>query len=107
MRPEELAAKLGPERLDALKRDLMQRIVLTVEGNVKRVTPVRTGTLRRSIHGEVQGAGERGMIGTNVRYAPFVNARRQFMERGLDTSIPLIERVAAEVGERFFVEVAG
>lgn len=107
MTPEELARRLSPEAIDALKLDLMRRIVLTVEGNVKKVTPVRTGNLRRSIHGEVQGAGERGVVGTNVVYAPFVNNRRQYMEKGLADSLAAIDRIAADAGVRFFAEVAG
>jgi hypothetical protein len=107
MTPEQLAARLTPGAIDALKLDLMRRIVLTVEGGIKRVTPVRTGNLRRSIHGEVQSAGERGVIGTNVVYARFVNNRRQFMERGLEDSLAAIDKIAEDAGVRFVAEVAG
>jgi hypothetical protein len=56
-----------------MQRTLLQRVVLTVEGNVKRVTPVRTGTLRRSITHDVEPTGTRGVVGTAVSYARAVH----------------------------------
>jgi hypothetical protein len=106
MTPEELARRLTPEAIKQMRVDLMRRVVLTVEGNVKRVTPVRTGNLRRSIHGVVQGTGERGVVGTNVVYARAVNNRRQYMERGLEASMTAIDKIAEEAGVRFFAEVS-
>jgi hypothetical protein len=106
MTPEQAARNLSPEAIERMRVDLMRRVVLTVEGNVKKVTPVRTGTLRRSIHGEVQATGERGVVGTNIVYARFVNNRRQYMERGLEASMAAIDKIAEEAGVRFFAEVA-
>lgn len=51
------------------KRDAMQRAVLVVEAAAKREAPVKTGTLRRSITSRVERGGDRGVIGTNLRYA--------------------------------------
>ena len=73
MTPEELARRLDSDAFRALVRELMQRVVLTVEGNVKRVTPVRTGTLRRSITSRVEATGERGVVGTKLSYARAVH----------------------------------
>jgi hypothetical protein len=65
---ERAARGLAPERLDTFR--LMSRIVITVEGNVKRATRVRSGNLKRSWTSRVERAGERGVIGTTVKYAP-------------------------------------
>jgi hypothetical protein len=71
--PEQLAknirAHLAQERSSVNKPELMSKVVLTIEGNVKRVVPVRTGTLRRSITSRVEDGGNRGVVGTNVPYA--------------------------------------
>lgn len=56
-----------------LAERLMSRLVLTVEAEAKRQVPVRTGTLRRSITSVVESAGERGRVGTNLRYALWVH----------------------------------
>ena len=80
-----LTARIGKERL-------MSRIVLTVEANSKRVTPVLTGNLKRSITSRVEAAGERGVVGTNASYARFVHdgtsrmAPRPFFTNGMGLS---------------------
>jgi len=55
------------------KRDAMQRVVLAGERLVKQEAPVKQGTLRRSIVGRVEAGGDRGVVGTNVRYARAVH----------------------------------
>ncbi len=55
------------------KRDAMQRVVLAGERLVKLEAPVKKGTLRRSIVGRVEAGGDRGLVGTNVRYARAVH----------------------------------
>jgi len=49
----------------------VERIACLVEGEAKRLCPVRTGRLRASIH---TGKIEDGVyyVGTNVHYAPYV-----------------------------------
>ncbi len=51
------------------KQAAMQRAVLVVEAFAKREAPVKQGTLRRSITSRVERGGDRGVIGTNLRYA--------------------------------------
>jgi hypothetical protein len=51
------------------KYQAMQRAVLVVEAQAKREAPVKRGTLRRSITSRVERGGDRGVIGTNLRYA--------------------------------------
>lgn len=67
MRPEQLAARFNGERLNRLQ--LLKRIGFTVEGNVKREVPVKSGHLRRSITSEVQEGAGRVIVGTNLDYA--------------------------------------
>lgn len=97
---DKVLASLSPEALAAERRGIMQRIVLTVESKAKEYTPVRTGTLRRSITGRVEGAGERGLVGTNVRYGPIVHQRRPFLEQGLSASEFEIERILQAAADR-------
>lgn len=110
MKPDELARRLTTETLD--KQRLMSRIVITVEGQAKRRTPVRTGHLRRSITHRVERAGERGIVGTNVKYAPFVHEGtrfmegRPFLEQGLAASRATIDQLLEEAGIQLFSRIA-
>jgi hypothetical protein len=101
MTPEELAARLDPSRMRGLRERLMTRIVITVEGAAKVRAPVRTGTLRRSITHAVEAAGERGVVGTSVSYAPFVHRRRPFLTEGLAASRDSIQAELAAFGMAF------
>lgn len=95
--PEEFGNRL-PDAVAGIAETAMQRIVLTVEGAVKKRTPVRTGTLRRSVTSQVRRAGLEGIVGTNVRYARPVERRAKMFERGLDDSQPQIEYILEEAG---------
>lgn len=55
------------------KPQAMQKVVFQGEALMKRETPVKTGTLRRSITSRVEQGGNRGVIGTNVEYARSVH----------------------------------
>jgi hypothetical protein len=96
----------------------MQRSVLLAEGEIKPLTPVLTGTLRRSWHGEVTDGGMRGVVGTNLVYARFINdgvrhdrrvrggvVRRRkgaakMAERGVERAVPHIAREFGQAGDR-------
>lgn len=95
-------AALDPARLQALLKDLMQRIVFTVESNTKQTTPVKTGNLRRSITGEVMSVS-RGIVGSNVVYAPIVHRRNPYLDRGLAASSSTIDGLVAQVGTQWAV----
>lgn len=69
--PERIAAQLRNVLKD--KAAPMRRAVLVVEAQAKRESPVKTGNLRRSITSRVEQGGNRGVIGTNVRYARAVH----------------------------------
>lgn len=72
MTPEQLAGKLNG-LVAKSKADCMRRAVLTVEAQAKRESPVKTGHLRRSITSRVEQGGNRGIVGTNLRYARAVH----------------------------------
>lgn len=73
MRPAQLAQRLDPAKLAVARMRLLERMVLTGERNVKRRTPVKRGTLRRSITHRVLTPGVRGTVGTNIEYARAVH----------------------------------
>lgn len=93
---------LDPSRLDALKKALMQRVLFTVESEVKKVTPVLTGHLRRSIASDLISVNK-GAVGTNVIYAPIVNRRNPYMQTGLDNADSTIDKLL----DGFAIEVIG
>jgi hypothetical protein len=75
------AGIININHLHTLQRELMQRVVFTVEGAVKKVTPVRTGHLRRSVTGAVRGVRE-GVVGSNLIYAPIVHRTNPYLDIG-------------------------
>jgi HK97 gp10 family phage protein len=56
-------------------RTLMTQSVAILDRQAKANAPVRTGTLRRSITGQVSGGGATvvGRVGTSLKYAPYVH----------------------------------
>lgn len=77
--------KKTDEDLKRIHRDLhtspmesaMRQAVLVVERDAKKNAPVDTGRLRASITGEVRSEGlfsstVKGIVGSNVKYAPYV-----------------------------------
>lgn len=81
---------------------MMSRIAITVEGNSKRETPVLTGALRRSETHRVERTGERGVVGTNMVYAPPVHRNNPFFDRGLALSRDTINAELEAAGMQFF-----
>lgn len=100
--PQEVGERL-PEELANLKIQLMRRIVLTVERNVRKRTRVKTGHLRRSWVSAVERSGERGRIGTTVTYAK--TQKNKPLPEGLEDSRAAITRLLEEAGEDLFQAV--
>lgn len=65
----------GGERVLTMLLDNMQAACLCVERDAKKGCPVDMGTLRASIHSEVDREESRvvGRIGSNLDYAPYVH----------------------------------
>lgn len=61
-----------PALIRAAVADEVKRATLDVEARAKAKAPVRTGTLRRSIHSVFENGGQRGLVGPSVLYGKFV-----------------------------------
>lgn len=111
MKPEELAAKLTPEKLIQMREQLMSDILNVALANSQKRTPVRTGTLRRSETTQMEAKGTRGFIGTNVKYGPFVHEGtrymepRPFFEQGIEDSRAKIDELTQRYGDLFWTEI--
>ncbi len=71
---DELLKKLEPRQLNGPLRRFFQRSTITVQNQARQKAPVDTGRLRSSIATQVDHSTPPmwGKIGTNVKYAPFV-----------------------------------
>lgn len=112
MTPSQLQAKLNQAASSvASAKGLIARIALSVEGKAKRLAPVRTGTLRRSITSRVETT--RGYVGSNVEYAPFVEygtrymEAQPFLEPAIDEARADIEGALRDFGGGIWRKVAG
>lgn len=111
MKPDQFA-KAMKSAAEALRdpKDLLTQIGLVAQGNAARRSPVRTGTLRRSITSRVEG--NVAYIGTAVEYAVFVSggtrymAARPFLQEGIEDSRPQIERLAHDFGAKVLDKVS-
>lgn len=100
--PDARATNL-PDAIADTKIQLMRRVVLVVEKNVKKRTRVKTGHLRRSWTSAVERAGERGRIGTTVRYAR--TQKNKPADEGLADSQDEIMRLLDEAGEALLTRI--
>jgi len=72
MTPEECDAQLSSDSQRVEGRELITRITTIALASVKRETPVKRGTLRRSETYEIDSP-QQGHIGTNLKYARAVH----------------------------------
>ena len=86
------AGIINIQHLRTLQKELLQRVVFTVESSAKKETPVKTGHLRRSVTGAVVGVTQ-GIIGSNLIYAPIVHRRNPYLERGYNNASSAIDRL--------------
>lgn len=63
----EISAAIRPAVVGEVKRATLQ-----IEAGAKEKVPVRTGTLRRSIHSVFSNGGLTGIVGPSVLYGKFV-----------------------------------
>lgn len=72
----------------------VQRATFDVEAKAKAKAPVRTGTLRRSIHSVFSNGGLTGIVGPSVNYSAFVEfgtrhmAARPYMRPAAEAVLP-------------------
>lgn len=103
--PEELAARLKAHPFAAVREPLMQKITLLALRRAQPITPVRTGTLRRSETTRVEPGGLRGFIGSNVVYAPFVHARVPFFADAIEDSRDEAQQLLQDAGDAYLKEL--
>lgn len=107
MRPEDAADYFQSGAFAAMKERLTQKVVLTALRHSQPLTPVRSGTLRRSETTRVEDGGARGFLGSNIKYAAFVHERVPFFVQGIEDAMPEIDRLLQEAGDQFLGGVAG
>lgn len=85
-------------RIKAIKA--LEEGLLMIEADAKLITPVDTGTLRRSITHNVKERDNRviGEIGSyGVEYAYFVELRTPYLEPAIDQNLEQLKRKIGEV----------
>lgn len=115
MTPEQLAAKFAAAKAAMTGRKVaaMKRIVLRIERYSKMETPVRYGHLRRSETSRVDADGNRGAVGTNLRYARYVHdgtrrmAARPYFTRGAQRARPEIDGDLKTLGAEIVDNLGG
>lgn len=76
----------------------VRETALDVENLAKQLSPVDTGTLRRSIHHEIGGGGLSAEVGTDVEYGPhvewgtYVSPPQPYLGPALDEMAPTFEQ---------------
>lgn len=93
---DELVRITNPERAAAIIKRSLKRIGLIVERESKKVTPVKTGNLKRSITSVMIG-DDTVAIGTSVRYGLYVHegtrrmTARPFLRWGIENGSQRIQ----------------
>jgi hypothetical protein len=104
MTPEDFGLKLikAPTLFAEWRRGTMQRLVFVAEKEIKKVTPVVSGNLRRTVAGRVIGTGELGVVGPNTSYARKINNKWRYMERGWENAQGEINEIIERRGGEFW-----
>lgn len=77
----------------------MQESMFMIQADAQLNTPVRTGTLRRSITNEVIEDDDKitGVVGTAVEYAPFAELKKNFLQDAIDKNLPELQKKFEEL----------
>ena len=106
--PEQLGKAMQDTPFDV--EALMSAVTLAAQAASQKRSPVKTGTLRRSLTTRVEAEGLRGFVGTNVRYASFVHngtkfmTSRPFIAEGIADTRPTIAKLLAEAGNEYLAQ---
>lgn len=98
---DELAAHFKAHPFAEVREGLMQKLTFLALHHAQALTPVRTGTLRRSETTRVEPGGLRGWVGTNVVYAPFVHRRVPFFSDAIVEMRPEADRLLLKTGDEY------
>lgn len=72
----------------------VSKATFSIEAKAKTLVPVRTGTLRRSIHSIFEAGGLRGIVGPSVEYGKYVEfgtrrrAAKPYMRPAAEAVLP-------------------
>lgn len=105
----DLAEKEAPKAID----DEVARLAMMALADVKLLTPVQSGTLKRSWTTSKVENGK-GEVGTNIEYAPHVEkghkdraGNKKQGKHMLEQTVEQIERRLPDEMKRFFDKLAG
>lgn len=116
--PDDITRRMQSHPFSVALEPLMHKATLLALRASQPLTPVRTGTLRRSETTRVETGGLRGWIGSNIVYAPFVHegtetedgsvkmAARPFFAQGIEAATPDIQRLLGEAGDAYMAGIA-
>lgn len=83
-----------PAQIRAAVVQEVSKATLDVEAKAKALTPVKTGTLRRSIHSVFENGGLTGLVGPSAFYGKYIEfgvrnrAARPFMRPAAEAVLP-------------------
>lgn len=103
--PDELAARLKAHPFADVREPLMGRITLLALRAAQPLTPVRSGTLRRSETTRVETGGLRGWVGSNLIYAGPVHRKVPFFQMGIDAARPEIQKALQATGDEYLASL--
>lgn len=77
----------------------MEESMFMIEASTKQLSPVRSGTLRRSYTSSVKVDGDNivGVVGTPVEYAVWADIRKPHLTKAVDQNMEAIKRKFADV----------
>lgn len=112
MTPEQFEAKMHRAAQEVKDtHTLLQRIALKVEGTAKRLSPVKTGNLRRSVTS--RATAHEAIVGATANYAVYVHEGtsrmpgRPFIKDAIEEERGWIESEAQRFGEQALAKAAG
>lgn len=87
------------EKTKKKRHQAIQEACLMVEADARQLSPIKTGTLKRSITHAVKSDDKKttGAVGSNVEYAYWAERHTPYLEPAVDMNLEQIKRKMAEV----------
>ena len=100
MTPEQMDKALKNASFEiGMPKELMAQIGTIIVAHTKPFVPVKTGALQRSIAYTLD-KNSATFVGSDLEYAPFVDARVGFMQAGLDDAQAEIQQAQNDWAEK-------
>lgn len=86
------------ERVKQAGLKAMREGMLAIEADTKLLTPVKTGTLKRSYtsDAEIDGDNIIGAVGTNVEYAYWADQKQPHLTQAVDQNMEKVKQKIAD-----------